>query len=276
MRARIPRRVAALLAVVAAVLGCRAEPPEPGVVVRNRVEYALRPPADRFPTHRIAVSRVPYRKPTDPCRLASLRDTILMGEVTDAYLERGVAVICPLRSGGPAARVVVRGHGGIPSWADVYLPATADTPVQRLELEISHAREYYGGAWVEGEDLNGDGWTDLKVQGTPGPDFNSYSQYSVFVYDPGPGRFVRAEGPSGKAEAWRDAGQACAHTSRGPSGVWIFEEWCWRGGRFVLRKRRIERPVRTEHDTVHVQLDSIYVPRNGRLELVEIDTVRVF
>ena len=87
---------------------------------------------------------------------------------------------------------------------------------------------------------------------------------------------MRAEGLSGKQGVWREAGEACASTSRGPTGVWIVEKWCWRGGRFVLRERRVQRSVGMERDTVNVYLDSIRVPRNGRLELVEIDTVRVF
>lgn len=302
MQSHIARRAAVLFAAALAALACQRsdahaparssehrdpdasaarrtrEPASrrPGIVYRTRVEIdtAYPPVLDGFAE--VAPSRLVARRPGDPCRNVTVRDILRNGQVTDAYLERGVAVRCRMRPGGPLVRIVVRGHGGIPLWADVYLPADARPPVQRLQLETSANREYYGGPWVEGADLNGDGWADLKVRGSnPVENSNAHERYSVFVYDPATRRFVRAEGLSGKTDASREPGDACANTTSGPRGVWILQTWCWRGGRFVLTEHRVRRALRPGvADSVYVYLDSISIPRNGHLELAEIDTLR--
>ena len=183
--------------------------------------------------------------PPDACRYADARprygDAAYGQPYDTAAMAHGVTLRCELRGGGPEVRLVVRGRWGIPAAVDVYDPPAARRPAQQLYMDDNDQRAYEGSGLVEGEDLNRDGWTDLKVEtwsGTAGV------FYDVFLYQPGRHRFVKDSTLSGGGGVVPIRGrETCVGTgTRTGMGDWVDNDFCWRGGRWVhVRQRQQER-----------------------------------
>lgn len=190
--------------------------------------------------------RVDWRQHGDRCRYADARPQRAENEpgygqrYDAAALARGVTLRCALREGGPELRLVIRGEDAIPTVADVYLPAGAARPLQRLALRDNDQAAYEGSTLAEGFDLNRDGWTDLKIQTWSG---SAGISYELFMYDPARRRFMQDSvlpGGSG-LDPIAGRGEPCV-SSFSASGVDAFYEsqYCWRRARWVLIRERTQ------------------------------------
>ncbi|HYR09271.1 MAG TPA: hypothetical protein VEQ60_15915 [Longimicrobium sp.] len=209
--------------------------------------------------------------PPDDCRYTDARPRTRIGdpghwELYDSTaMARGVEYRCALRPQGPEVRLVVRGESGIPMAVDVHSPPEAGRPLQRLLLDNDErARE--GNDLVIGEDLNGDGWTDLRVQTFSG---QGGVVYDVFLYAPTQRAFVPDTVLSSESWVHRLAGEPCAGTSHKMAlGVWSSAAYCWKGGRWILT--RTVSQDRAEHGgyiRTHREL------RGDTLRVVRVDTL---
>lgn len=216
------------------------------------------------------------RGPRDRCRYADTRRQARSGDANygapydAAAMSRGVTVRCALRQDGPEVRLVVMGEYGIPMAVDVYAPATAARATQRLFMEDNDQRAYEGSGLVEGEDLNRDGWTDLKVETWSG---SGGIFYDVFMYDPARRRFAKDSVLSGGGGVVPlDGAGTCVGTGRrSGAGNWVSDDYCWRGGRWVhvvqRQQERLGDPARHSRYVLTVR-----EPRRGRLVTVSVDT----
>lgn len=199
------------------------------------------PPAAPAPP---AVAQAPVRDPVrmtpvgrdsaDRCRWEGAAPVAPTGGDTwlakwdSAAMQRGVPLRCELREGGPAVRVVVGGGFSIPMAVDVYSPPDASAAMQRLLLdndEPASARSEL----LYGEDLNDDGWTDLRVQtwsGTAGV------THDVFTWNARRGRFEQDSVFPRGTNIYALDGVPCVHeSSRSGAGHFSGGEYCWsRGG----------------------------------------------
>jgi len=148
-----------------------------------------------------------------------------------AAMAHGVALRCALRAGGPDVRVVVRGdYGGIPKQVDVYSPVDARRRMQTLALDNEQPAEE-DGTLLKGEDLNDDGWTDLRVRtwsGTGGV------TEDVFTWNPQRSRFEQdSVFPRGTGIfAYED--RPCVGEESESGGLGGGGETCWADGRWHL------------------------------------------
>jgi hypothetical protein len=209
------------------------------------------------------------RPPPNDCRYAGARPQ--PGEGDPGYwqlydsvaLARGVEYRCALRTDGPGVRLVVRGEARVPVAVEVYTPPEAARPLQRLEVE-NDERARAGSELVVGEDLNGDGWTDLRVRTFSG---QGGVMYQVFLYVPAQTEFVRDTVLSGQGNVRRLAGQPCAETSWRMGSVVGIGTYCWQRGRWILTRtvnqdRDKDRYVRTRSEL-----------RGHSLQVVRVDTL---
>ncbi|WP_420129843.1 XAC2610-related protein [Longimicrobium sp.] len=217
-----------------------------------------------------AAAPASWTPPPDECRYTDARPRPGQGEpeywqpYDPVVMKRGVEYRCALRPKGPEVRLVVRGEHGIPSAADVHSPADAARPLQRLELE-NDERARQGSDLVTGEDLNGDGWTDLRM-----PTFSGTGgvMYDVYLYAPAGRTFVRDTVLSGEGNIRRLAGSPCTETSWRMGGHWSSLSYCWQGGRWIPTRGVSLEPadgagyVRTRREH-----------RGDSLQAVRIDTV---
>jgi hypothetical protein len=287
------RRCAAALVISAAVTlaagACRAEPRTsvPAGEASGGGSVAVpvvRPSVDTVTTATITDTLsgsesdtiADRRGPRDRCRYADARRQARSGDANHgapydtAAMSRGVTVRCALRQGGPEVRLVVQGAYGIPMAVDVYAPATAARPTQRLFMEENDQRAYEGSGLVEGEDLDRDGWTDLKVETWSG---SGGIFYDVFMYEPARRRFAKDSVLSGGGGVFRLEGAGtCVGTShRSGVGNWVRDDYCWRGGRWVhVVQRQQERVGDLSSSTRYVL--TVREPRGGRLVTVRVDT----
>ena len=213
------------------------------------------------------------RPPPNDCRYAGARPQ--PGEGDPGYwqlydsvaLARGVEYRCALRPDGPAVRLVVRGEARVPVAVDVYTPPEAARPLQRLEVENDErARE--GTEFVVGEDLDGDGWTDLRVRTFSG---QGGVMFDVFLYAPAQRAFVRDTVLSGAGNVRRLAGQPCAATSwKMGQGHWSSGTYCRKDGRWILTQTVEQEPDQGPHRRwfrTHRGL------RGDSLRIIRIDTL---
>ncbi|HET7233469.1 MAG TPA: hypothetical protein VFJ16_25890 [Longimicrobium sp.] len=277
----IHARLACRLALCAGAAGCRPAGEEPqrepvsavaraaGTVVTTATATDTVGPAGEDTT--------PGRRaPGDRCRYADARRQARPGDANfgawydTAAMSRGVTLRCLLRDGGPEARVVVLGRYGIPMAADIYVPAGAARPLQRVFMEDNDQHAVEGGTLAEGFDLNRDGWTDLKVQTWSG---SGGVSYDLFMYDPRARRFVRDSVlPGGGGIEPLRRREPCVGTGI-RSGVGNFDdhEYCWRGGHWAhVRELRQERLGGLDGNTRYVL--TVREPRGGRMVTVRVDT----
>ncbi|HEX6373520.1 MAG TPA: hypothetical protein VF006_31635 [Longimicrobium sp.] len=214
-------------------------------------------------------SAEPWAEPSD-CRYADARprvrrDDPRYGQRYDsAAIARGVTYRCRLRPGGPEARLVVLGEWSIPMAVKVFSPADEDSALQMLTLDNDQGA-YEGYELLVGEDLNGDGWMDLRVHTFSG----SGGQVSdVFRFDPSSRRFV-ADTVLPGGNVHRIAGRPCASSSWKTS-AWdsTYQEWCWSGGRWLLTRDYVQEGVRNGR-----VVRTLRERRGGRMQLVRHDTV---
>lgn len=261
---RLARVVMPLVALTAALAGCGREEAASASAVAQGT------PAD---TTTVAVTtdtpQVPPPAPADECRYADRRPlprSVPEGTMYDsAALANGVTYRCRLRPGGPEARMVVLGEGSIPKAIDVHAPADAPRPLQRLFLD-GDERRHEGTRLISGEDLNGDGWTDLLALLWSG---SAGGGYDVFLYSDSLQRFEKDTVLSGEVDVHRLAGRPCAGTGgRMGAGNFSDAEYCWSGGRWVLTRTLVQegmgdgRYVRTTRER-----------RSGRMQLIRVDTL---
>ncbi|HYH79461.1 MAG TPA: hypothetical protein VEX86_06680 [Longimicrobium sp.] len=215
------------------------------------------------------------REPGDRCRYADARRQARPGDANygarydTTAMSRGVTLRCALREGGPEVRLVVLGSHGIPMAIDVYLPATAARATQRLFTQDNDEGATEGSGLAYGEDLNRDGWTDIKLKTWSG---SGGIFYDVFMYEPRRGRFVVdsvLKGGGGVVPLEGD--EPCVITShRSGVGNWTSHYYCWRGAGWELVRQRRQESLRDESGPRYVL--TVRVPRGGRLVTVSADT----
>lgn len=215
-------------------------------------------------------SAAEYREPPerpDDCHYAGPRRQVRYAAPYDSTVMRGgIPFRCRLRARGPEVRVVLGGEGSIPLGIQVYSPAEAARPAQTFALDNSEGA-YEGGDLLTGEDLNGDGWMDLRVRTYSG---SGGVMYDVFRYSPPARGFVRDTVLSGATNVRRIAGRPCAGWSSKTSADDVTDyDLCWSGGAWVLtREDGHERAGRGE--LIH----TIRERRGDRMQVVSVDTIR--
>ena len=187
-----------------------------------------------------------------------------------AIMRRGVAFRCPLREGGREVRLVVSGEWSIPMGVDVFSPPDAGKRSQQLLLDTDE-RTIPGQHLVKGEDLNDDGWTDLKVptwSGTGG------QGYDVFMYDPRRSGFVKDTVLSGGGGVVPREGRPCVGTGwRSGISHHLLNEYCWSGGAWVLERADELNMIKSTPDCEYLYARSSKVRRSGRMQPVPLDTI---
>lgn len=253
---------ASLAICVAAILvACGApDPPSPPVsdAVPARGELAAAAPApfrerlDPVADPRLhATQGGPLCERTDARDVTPFRDSVPTFAKED--LSAGPTFRCRLRAGRAHVRLTVMGDSA--GWMDsvlVHSPASAGEPRQVLHLDESEPQPL-GSDFLQGVDLNRDGWMDVKLTMFRGVTGNRI--VDVFMFDPARGRFVRDTVLSGESHADPLDGRACVRTG------WVFghagmlhsrAEYCWLKGRWV---------VAWSED----QVDTVLVPGNERV-----------
>lgn len=185
-----------------------------------------------------------------------------------AAMESGVPFRCRLRPDGPQVKLVVRSrYGSVPELVDVHSPPDAPRALQQLVLDNSESANEGSGLLI-GEDLNGDGWMDLRVftySGTAG------QMMDVFRYVPSTQRFVPDTALPGM-NVYRLPGRpGCVGTSHKTS-AWSVTggDYCWRDGTWVKTNAYTQEPkpdgrlIRTFQEL-----------RGGRMQVVRVDTVTI-
>ena len=270
---RIVRLAATIL--VLALAGCeRAQPPrEPLPDLRAMAEsVAAAERAAREDEGRQLIvmdSGAEYREPPgqpDDCHYVGPRRQVRYAAPFDTTVMRsGIPFRCRLRARGPEVRVVLGGEGSVPLGFHVYSPPDAARPAQTFALDNSEGA-YEGADLLAGEDLNGDGWMDLRVKTYSG---SGGVMYDVFRYSPAADGFVQDSVLSGATNVRRIAGRPCAGTSTKTSADDVTEyDHCWSGGAWVLT--RVEAHARIPGGLTH----TIRERRGGRLQVVSVDTIR--
>ena len=164
----------------------------------------------------------------EPAPRAHAGDEYWLAHWERSGMVRGVGLRCALREGGPEVRVVVRGYDDIPHYVDVYSPPDGRVRAQTLLLDTDEPANEHSGLMV-GEDLNDDGWTDLRVQTWTG---SAGISHDVFMWNPGHGRFEQDSIFPGGTNIAAVHGEPCANVSSASgAGHLTGGEYCWvRGG----------------------------------------------
>ena len=278
----IMHRARALIPLVmwmaaAALPGCRREERAPSQTAASAVPSAR--PADSVAATTAAATDTPQAASTGPdplerpndCRYIGTRPRPRYGDpgfgqpYDRGVMKAGVPFRCRLRPEGPEVKLVVSGEDGIPMGVDVHSPPDAPRRMQQLLLDNSEGA-YEGSGLLVGEDLNGDGWMDLRV--------NTYSgtggqMFDVFRYEPAERRFVADTMLVGAMNVRRLPERGCIGTSSKTS-AWdnTAADFCWSGGAWVMTRTYSQeqigggRIVRTERER-----------RGGKMQVVRVDTL---
>lgn len=279
---RVPGVWLSLVVLVAALPGCRpaerartasgAGDPAAVRVVADTMRYVTGDPVattTTVVTDTLGDWRPPAPEPND-CRYAGTRPRPATGDpergepYDSVAMMAGVPFRCRLRPEGPEVRLVVGGASSIPMGVHVYLPPDAGRPVQTLALDNDQPA-LEGSDLLVGEDLNGDGWMDLRVftfSGTGG------QMSDVFRFEPASRRFV-PDSVLPKGNVLRLAEPGCVGTGHKMNASdHTSADYCWRDGAWVrvrtFAQKGIgqDRVIRTEHRL-----------RGGRLRPFRFDTV---
>lgn len=188
-------------------------------------------------------------EPND-CRYAGERRQARHGEprygqrYDSVVMKIGVPFRCRLRPGEPEVKLVVSGEGSIPETVDVHSPADAPRPMQRLLLDNSQGA-YEGSGLLVGEDLNGDGWMDLRVFTYSG---SGGQMYDVFRYQPSRRRFIPDTVLSPSMNVRRLPGRRCVRTSSKTSASdHSGADYCWRNGAWVMTRAYAQEGLSDTH-----------------------------
>jgi hypothetical protein len=156
-------------------------------------------------------------------------DTTVLPFVED--IRRDPTFLCTLRRGGPTARVVFAGdHGNWPEGVRIHVPPASARPSQVLSMEDAQGAPPLGSDFVLGQDLDRDGWMDLKVMSIWGVKNRGYD---VYMYRPVRGRFVRDTVLSGQGLIDPIAGRPCVTTYWSWGGAdFDSSQFCWVRGRW--------------------------------------------
>jgi hypothetical protein len=262
-----PARVVTLSCLAAAIAGCGAREraaQEATVIPGTDTVVAATPTT----TDTADAPRV-WTPPPNDCRYTDARPRPARDDpegwqpYDSVAMAQGVEYRCALRPAGPRVRLVVRGEWGIPRFVDVHAPPRAARPLQRLELD-NDQRALNGNDLVVGEDLNGDGWTDLRMQtfsGTGGV------WYDVYLYAPARRSFVRDTVLSRTSNVHRLPGPPCVGTSQRMGSYRSGAAYCWKDGRWTLTREVYQEPdengrlIRTRSEL-----------RGDSLQVVRVDT----
>jgi hypothetical protein len=188
----------------------------------------------------------------------------------DEDIRPGVVFRCVLHRGQAPIRMALRAdpRWNVPVDVGVYRPAGAARPAQVLVLDDASAPPPLGEAFLEGEDLNGDGWMDLKVLKHAGATGNR--MYDVFMYSPARAGFVR-DTTIGHAGPMTPVGNGCVlETWNSGWSLRSRSRFCWRGGRWLLAWSETEEALR---DREGWWVRTVSERRGGRLRTVRVDTV---
>jgi hypothetical protein len=269
---RAVRLAAPILAL--ALAGCERPPPREPLpdlgAMAESVAVAERVAREDEGWQRIVIdSGAEYRemphRPDDCHYVGPRREVRYAARYDSTVMRNGIPFRCRLRPRGPEVRVVLGGEGSIPLGFHVYAPAEAARPSQTFALDNSEGA-YEGADLLTGEDLNGDGWMDLRVKTYSG---SGGVMYDVFRYSPSANGFVQDSVLSGATNVMRIAGRPCAGTSAKTSVDDVTEyDHCWSGGAWVLT--RVEAHARMRGGLLH----TVQERRGGRLQVVSVDTIR--
>ncbi|MFL5383612.1 MAG: XAC2610-related protein [Longimicrobiaceae bacterium] len=256
-----------------------------GVAACGRGRSADSPPARvaapvsalRAPARDSAPRWLEPRQPGDQCRRADGADdrphpSSPSGAVDHEDLSHGLAFLCTLRE-GHTARLVLHAYAyGGPRMVLVYAPPGATVAADTLRFSDESEPPYAGATIMEGEDLNGDGWTDVRVMtfhGTGG------RMFDVFRYDPAHRRFEKDTVLSGQGNIRRVADTSCTRMSWRMGGSWSWMDLCWRNGRWVRTRAEshAEDPALSTRDVL-VYVHEKSELRGGRMRVVSADTIR--
>lgn len=144
------------------------------------------------------------------------------------------AFTCRLGHGEQARLVVMAERTG---WIDsvlVFRPASSARPVQVLRLDEGEPPPL-GADFLQGADLNLDGWTDVRLGRFWGATGNHI--VDVFMYDPARGGFTRDTVLSEASNVQPLPGRPCVRTSSvfGMAGMdHSRAHYCWTAGRWTL------------------------------------------
>jgi hypothetical protein len=276
-------RVVTLVWLTIASAGCgrdeRAPSPPPVVATRDFIitSTAL-VTTDTTATTRRDTGRIAGERWHDPkdCRFTDgrprpdINDPGYGERYDSAVMARGIPFRCRLRPDGPEVRLLLRGEWSIPTTVEVFSPPGASRPLQTLTLDHDQSA-YEGNELLVGEDLNGDGWMDLRVNTW----YGSAGQMSeVFRFDPSSRRFVADTALPGM-NVHRLAGRPCVGTST-KSGAWDYStaEYCWSGGTWVQTRTFRQELLRDGGDLRDKRvIRTLGERRGGRMQVVRMDTV---
>lgn len=233
--------VACAAAIFAAACGEPDPPPPPVEVVQvpDGLTPAVAGPVLRDRTDPATDPRLHYQQGGPLCERTDARDLTPFRDSVPQFagedLSVGPTFLCRLRGGRSHVRLTAMGDSA--GWMDsvlVHSPASARHPRQVLRLDDSEPQPL-GSDFIEGVDLNRDGWMDVKVSMFRCVTGNHI--VDVFMFDPARDRFVRDTVLSGESHVDPLDGRACVRTG------WVFGhagmvhtagEYCWLNGRWVL------------------------------------------
>jgi len=270
---RTARIIAAATIAVAAAAGCgRDAAPSARAAASSGAAAPAAPPPVPPPD---TTTPLEAREPGDRCRResAAAPRALVIDSFVSSYedIRPRLAFRCTLRAGRPARLVLETRDFGDPAAVLVYDPP--DAPAAADTLLLSEAEPPYRGApIVEGEDLDGDGWTDVRVMTFHG---SGGRMFDVFRYAPARRRFEKDTVLSGGGNIHR-VGAACVRDSWAMGvGTWSSRERCWRNGRWVAtRGESQEYSSALSTRDVSVSIHEIRELRGGRMRVVSVDTVR--
>ncbi|HEU0079399.1 MAG TPA: hypothetical protein VFQ76_17215, partial [Longimicrobiaceae bacterium] len=219
---------------------------------------AAAPPPPGKRTDPAAVPRLHYRQGGPLCDRTDARNLSPFRDSVPAFAKEDLSVrptfLCRLRAGRPRIRLTAMGDSaGYMDSVLVHSPASAGQPHQVLRLDVSEPQPL-GSDFLEGVDLNRDGWMDVKVSLFRGVTGNEI--VDVFMFDPARGRFVRDTVLSGQSHADPLEGRPCVYTG------WVFghagklysrAEYCWLNTRWVvtLSETQVDTVIGTEDERVY-------------------------
>lgn len=239
------KRAGVSLAVCVAtifVVACSApdppSPPKSDAVSAPAGLAAAAPPAPRERTDPAADPRLHAKQGGPLCDRTDTRDLRPFRDSVPTFAQEDLSVsptfLCRLRAERRRVRLTAMGEAG--GWVDsvlVYSPAAARKPRQVLRLDVG-GTPLLGSDFLQGVDLNRDGWMDVKVMMFQG--FTGNRIVDVFMFDPARDRFVRDTVLSGESHVDPLDGRACVRTG------WVFghagmlhsyAEYCWMDARWV-------------------------------------------
>ena len=264
----------ALVVVAAVVLGaCDRDEPAPRAAAARLAPPPAAPPASP-PKPLVYEPREAWDRCHREGHPEPAVDVSDEGSVGKTDLAHDLPILCALRPDRALRLTAVLDTFGFPAAILVHDPPAAAEARDTLRLDPGDLEIPYAGAtWIEGEDLNGDGWTDVKVMTYYG---SGGRMFDVFRYDPARQRFEKDTVFSGGGNVHRVGETACSTRSwMTGAGNDSYTELCWRDGRWVnSRAGRHTFELRRGPPEVSISVHEESVWRNGRWHVTRSDTTR--